>query len=258
MGSNRYIYDYIPREIILGRESKTIENVRDLKLVGRGIDGIVLRLDKDRVIKILKDNIELQKKCNKMTYEKVIKFMDNLDLKRIVQPRDIVYNKDGIYVGYTMDYIEDVTSSKKKGTPTYREPGDFTCGDLVDSFNEFEEDFAKLNEQKVQAKDINDRSYLFSRDFMHLCDMDKYLLVNNPQDINKSRLNYTIARFLCLEMKKKHEFTKEELKFLNNWVKTMSNSYSFKKDLEHEIGNDYHEKISDYADEKAKYIIKHR
>lgn len=38
----------------------------------------------------------------------------------------------------------------------------------------------------------------------------------------------------------------------------MSNSYSFKKDLEQEIGFDYRERIADYADEKVKYIIKHR
>ena len=30
------------------------------------------------------------------------------------------------------------------------------------------------------------------------------------------------------------------------------------KDLEQEIGFDYRERIADYADEKVKYIIKHR
>ena len=40
--------------------------------------------------------------------------------------------------------------------------------------------------------------------------------------------------------------------------KKMSNSYSFKKDLEQEIGIDYREKISDYVDEKVKSIIKHK
>ena len=89
---------YIPNsanEVIIGREGKKIENVEGLELVGRGIDGIVLKLNEEKVIKILKDNIELQKELNKMTYEKVIKFMDDLDLKRIIQPRDILYNKDG-------------------------------------------------------------------------------------------------------------------------------------------------------------------
>ena len=78
---------YIPNsanEVIIGREGKKIENVEGLELVGRGIDGIVLKLNEEKVIKILKDNIELQKELNKMTYEKVIKFMDDLDLKRII------------------------------------------------------------------------------------------------------------------------------------------------------------------------------
>ena len=38
---------YIPklaREVIIGREGKKIENVEDLELVRRGIDGIVLKL----------------------------------------------------------------------------------------------------------------------------------------------------------------------------------------------------------------------
>ena len=252
---------YIPNsanEVIIGREGKKIENVEGLELVGRGIDGIVLKLNEEKVIKILKDNIELEKELNKMTYEKVIKFMDDLDLKRIIQPRDILYNKDGVYVGYVMDYVPDITSEKYKGTPTYREPGDFTCGDLIDSFNDFEEDFARLSEQKIQAKDINDGSFLFSRDFMYLCDMDKYLLNHRATDINRAKLNFTIARFLCLEMKKNKNVSKDDAGILNEWVKKMSNSYSFKKDLEQEIGVDYREKISDYVDEKVKSIIKHR
>ena len=59
-------------------------------------------------------------------------------------------------------------------------------------------------------------------------------------------------------MKKNRELSKDDVKTLNVWVKKMSNSYSFKKDLEQEIGVDYREKISDYVDEKVKSIIKHR
>lgn len=103
----------------MGKESRIIRNVREFELVGRGIDGIVLRFDEKRVIKILKDSTELQKKNNKMTYEK---------------------------------------------------------------------------------------------------------------------LNYVIARFLYLEMKKCKNLTKEECKILNDWVKKMSNSYTFKRELEQEIG----------------------
>ena len=141
MGNNKYIYYFVPKEVVMGKESKTIRNVREFELVGRGIDGIVLRFDEKRVIKILKDSTKLQKKNNKMTYEK---------------------------------------------------------------------------------------------------------------------LNYVIARFLYLEMKKCKDLTKEECKILNDWVKKMSNSYTFKRELEQEIGINYREKISDYAEEKAKYIIKHR
>lgn len=141
MGNNKYIYYFVPKEVVMGKESKTIRNVREFELVGRGIDGIVLRFDEKRVIKILKDSTELQKKNNKMTYEK---------------------------------------------------------------------------------------------------------------------LNYVIARFLYLEMKKCKDLTKEECKTLNDWVKKMPNSYTFKRELEQEIGINYREKISDYAEEKAKYIIKHR
>ena len=93
---------------------------------------------------------------------------------------------------------------------------------------------------------------------MYLCDMDKYLLDHRATDINRAKLNFTIARFLCLEMKKNKNVSKDDAGILNAWVKKMSNSYSFKKDLEQEIGIDYREKISDYVDEKVKSIIKHR
>ena len=45
---------YIPNsanEVIIGREGKKIENVEGLELVGRGIDGIVLKLNEEKVIK---------------------------------------------------------------------------------------------------------------------------------------------------------------------------------------------------------------
>lgn len=160
-----------PKTVILKNNLEEIPNIYDLEKIGSGHDGLVFRYQ-DKVLKLLKYDINTRKVKNLMTFDKAIYFQKKLKLIRMTKPIDTMLDVDGIYTGIVMEYLDDVTTEKKKGTPRYKETGNFTCGDLVCSTNDLEEDFNELTKNRVQAKDLNRGSYIYTTDFMHLCDMD--------------------------------------------------------------------------------------
>lgn len=231
---------YGTKTVILRGNLKVIPNVYALEKLGAGHDGLVFRMG-DKALKLLKYDVEHRKTAGLMTFQKAIYFKDELDLKRITKPIDVMLDVDGNYTGYVMDYLEDVTAVKRKGTPIYKEPGDFTCGDLVKATYDLTDDFEKMTKKNVIAKDINRGTYIYSYDFMHLCDMDKYeygIEKSIADDMNKRMLNFAIAKYLYYEMLKANQFDKGQLKVLSTWVKKSCNSRTFLKDLEKEIGRD--------------------
>lgn len=246
-----------PITVILKNNLEEIPNIYDLEMVGSGHDGQVFKYQ-NRVLKLLKYNIETRKNKNLMTFDKAIYFEKNLILKRITTPIDSMLDINGIYIGPVMEYLDDVTSEKKKGTPRYKKTGDFTCGDLVCSVLDLEEDFNELTKNRVQAKDLNRGSYIYTTDFMHLCDMDKYLIKSSSSsvdDLNKRSLNFVIAKFLYYEMKKTENINKDDLKKLSNWVKKQCNSRGYIKELINDIKGDYTLPIEEYAHQKMKKIL---
>lgn len=245
-----------PFPVIFRNNLEIVPNIYDLEKVGAGHDGIVFRLG-DKVLKVLKYNIEDRKEKGLMTFEKAVFFQDEFDFNRIIQPKDVLLNEDGIYTGYVMDYLEDVTTDKMKDSPVYKQPGDFTCGDLIQSVNDLGEDFNDMTKKKVVAKDLNRGSYIYTADFMHLCDMDKFLMnCYGAEDFNKKALNFAIAKHLYYEMLKTDTFDKQQLRQLSNWIKESSNSRTFIQKLTTEIGHEYTTPIKEYAKEKVKTIIR--
>lgn len=249
----------VPKEtlsVTISSNSKKISNVFDLPRIGAGHDGIIFQFN-NQALKILKYDIVVRKEQGLMTFEKALYFKDNLHLQRITQPTDILLDQDGVYTGYMMPYIDDLTSLKKKGTPRYRQPGDFSCGDLIESWDLLEQDFSQLTANHVRAKDINRGSYLFGSDFMYLCDMDKYVITSgNSDDLNRSSLNFTMAKFLAYEMEKSDAYDRSRKREINYWVKKQSNSRGFFQRIRAEIGSDYTTPISEFTDYKVKTLLR--
>lgn len=251
-----------PKTIILKSNLEEIPNIYDLEKVGSGHDGLVFRYQ-DKVLKLLKYDIETRKIKNLMTFDKAIYFQKKLKLKRIAKPIDTILDEDGIYTGIVMEYLDDVTNEKKKETPRHKETGNFTCGDLVCSILDLEEDFNELTKNKVQAKDLNRGSYIYTTDFIHLCDMDKYVIKassSSVDDLNRRTLNFVIAKFLYYEMVKQNHFdskvNKEELRKLSQWVKINCNSRTYLGEMVEEVKSDYHMPLSEYATYKSKSILR--
>ena len=237
----------------------TISDLKKLEKIGAGHDGVVYRYG-DLALKYLKYDIEHRKEKNLMTFDKISYLMENLDLHRIIAPNDILLDGDGIYTGYVMPFIEDLHSKKKENTAEYRTPGSYLILDLLYAIADLKNDFEQLTENRVIAKDINRGSYIYAKDFLHLCDMDKYIIRNQKDSYirnqNLNMLNFVLAKFLLYEMQKSDIYTRNDSKTLSNWVKKSSNSRTFIDELIKDMGNNYHEPISEYAEYKVKKLIK--
>lgn len=220
---------WVPSDVWLASDLSQVSGVRDLPKLGCGHDGAVFKYGDDKALKLLKYGIEGRKDKSLMTFEKCLYFVDELNgLKRIVTPCDILLDSSGVYTGYVMHLLDDVTLDSKKGTAYYKKIGDFTCGDLALAVNELAEDFNLLSKKRVVAADLNRGSMIITRRFLELCDTDKYEIsckdLSKIENENANSNRYVIARFLGDEMIKMGASNKE----VSRWVKTFTNDvYAF-------------------------------
>lgn len=238
---------YESKAVVLSQDLHIIPNIYDLEKLGTGHDGFVFRYG-DKALKLLKYDVEHRKAKGLMTFEKTVFFKNELDMKRIVNPIDIMLDIDGAFSGYVMECLEDITVEKNKESSM--QVGDFSCESLMASFYDLQDDFNQLTKKKVLAKDINKGSYLYCQDFMHICDVDKFehnSSCSAIDDLNKKSLNFVIAKCLYYEMLKLDELDKEQLKKLSRWVKKCSNSRTFLNELEREINYSSKSPISEYV-----------
>lgn len=245
--------------IIFKGSSIKIDDVFSLEKIGAGHDGYVFRYN-DKALKVLKYDILTRKTKDLMTFDKAMYFAENMRFHRFASPEDILLDEDGVYCGYSMKFLDDVTLEKKKGTPRYRTTSSFTCGDLIHAFDELESDVENLSKHKIEMRDLNKGSYVFTSDFMQIVDMDKFKrYINshaNVKDKNVSSLNFLIAKFLLMEMKRARGIvTEEQVKILNTWLKRTVNSRHLLNDLSKEIGTNYSMTIGEFAKEKANRIL---
>ena len=248
-----------PKQLYLGNNFKPIPNVFKLDRVGAGHDGFVYR-DDDVVYKVLKHDIDERKVRGLMSFEKA-RIFSTLDVKRLAKPIDVLIDEDGRYAGYVMHYYEDLT--KDSSSPRFKNIGDFTCGELIHSVNELECDFAELTRRGICPKDLNRGSYIFSSDFMHLCDMDKYHFSRNRAlQVNWEQLNFVVAKMMYFEkierdgISKTAEETKEINKKMNDWVRKSSNTKEFIQHLRNEIGSNYSVPIREFTDYTFQKVIR--
>lgn len=248
-------FKHMKKGLVFMSDYEYIENIFALPHIGSGHDGFVFEYG-DLALKLLKYDIGKRNKDKLMTFEKASFFCRNLKLKRIEVPMDILLDEDGIFSGYVMRRIRDLSSEKYVGTPIQRLPGDFTCGQLLWAASELGDDFSELSKKGVRAKDINAGSFLYPADYVHLCDVDKYQLTKDSslERDNMQKYRYTLARLLYLQMS--DGCSKEELRALNKWVKQSSNNSSFLGSLTSEIGGNFSDSISEFASYKVKSILR--
>ncbi len=237
----------LPNEVVVDNK-EVITNVKELDKVGAGVDGLLFRHN-DKVLKILKDDFSNPNTINlSMNYDKLLYFKDNLHLSRITNPTGVLYNVYGKYIGYTMDYLDDVVKHSKKNVE------DFTCEDLNKSIRGLKNDFDQLSKNKIVAQDINLGSYIFTDDFLHLCDMDRYIFSQETY-LNDSNLNFVLAKLLYFSITKLDTYDKSQLRKLSRWVKSCSKSSSFLEDLESETYKNKDASVLEFISDKSIQIL---
>lgn len=243
------------KSLLLVNNKLTIPNIFELEKLGAGIDGYVFKY-RDLALKLLKYDINERKNKNLMTFEKTRYFESELDLKRIIMPIDIMLDEDGVFAGYAMKYLDDVTIDKRKGSPIHKTPGDFSCGDFVHATMEFSEDFEQLNKKKVIPEDINKKSFIYTQSYAYLCDTDKYQISQHDVTmINRDTLNFIIAKLLYWVMLDLEFYDKEDLKHISRWLKKSIHDKEFVSKIIKEIGTDYSTSINEYCRYKVKRIV---
>ena len=245
----------IHKPVVMCNSYKFIPDIAELDKIGAGHDGVIYRYE-DFVIKVLKYDINFRKEKDLMTFEKATYIANNLNLRRIAQPIDTLLDSDGIYTGYVMKYFDDVT--KDKTSPYYQTSGEFLMRDMHRSVDELEEDVHALSNKKVLINDLNRGSYIYTKDHMIMCDMDKFHIIHSlgsPEDLNRSALNFFISKSLYYEMDKSGAFTKDELKQLIHWVKKCSNSTRYLEEVRKDCMSDPNYPIGEYAREKGKMLV---
>ena len=252
---------YIPRKkLFTGTNFKEIPDVFSLERVGAGHDGFVYR-DGDVVYKVLKHGIDGRKERGLMSFDKTMNFQ-TLDVNRIIKPDDVLIDEDGVYAGYVMHYYEDLSKKDEEGI-VKKQIGEFTVEDFLTSVSELCDDVSELTKRGIVIKDINRGSYIFSSDFLHICDMDKYFL-NRGQAlrINWNQLNFIVAKLMYFEKMeregyfKDNEFANEINKRMNKWVSKSANASNFIRTLETELsGSSLNSSLSEFVDFTFQKII---
>lgn len=244
------------KSIILDSSHEIVPNIFVLEKIGAGHDGIVFRYG-DKALKLLKYDVTLRRKQGLMTYDKAISFSDNLNLRRITDPIDTFSDVDGNFIGYVMNYLDAVNSPKKEGTSLYKRPTEFTCSDLFDSMLELALDFENLTNNKILVSDVNRGSYIYTDDFLHLCDMDKYQIyfAGDLACKNNTTFNFVISKMLFFMMQYDNEFSSLERKKLSAWIRNCSNSPEFLSTLLEEVYEKRDESIGEFVNVKVKKIL---
>lgn len=252
---------YIPRKkLFTGTNFKEIPDVFSLERVGAGHDGFVYR-DGDVVYKVLKHGIDGRKERGLMSFDKAMNFQ-TLDVNRIIKPDDVLIDEDGVYAGYVMHYYEDLSKKDEEGI-VKKQIGEFTVEDFLTSVSELCDDVSELTKRGIVIKDINRGSYIFSSDFLHICNMDKYFL-NRGQAlrINWNQLNFIVAKLMYFEKMeregyfKDNEFANEINKRMNKWVSKSANASNFIRTLETELnGSNLNSPLSEFVDFTFQKII---
>ena len=161
--------------IIKGKTFDFSEEDLDYLYLGEGTEATCYRIrdyENDFVMKIHHDKPE------KTTLDKeTCKIIKNIDTERIKLPNELIYDEDGNYLGYTIDYVD------------YKKPKirSLKISKLVDDFYTLERDIDKLTKNNIYVDDLNIGNTIFS-DGIYICDPGSFSIAEEKDE--KRYLNY--------------------------------------------------------------------
>ena len=197
--------------IINGRTYEFEKEDLDSMFIDEGEEGCCYRVRNYRDDFVMKIHHEDPEKV--FLDEDTCKIMKEIKTERILLPNDLIYDQDGKYLGYTMDFIE------------YKRPKirNLKIGKVVDEFYTLEKDVDKLSSNYVYIDDLRIFNTIFSNG-IYICDPGSFSLAENNNQkrfagyYNKKMINeYEIVEviFNLLKFNKKEQELLKKV-FLDN------------------------------------------
>lgn len=149
-----------------------IPSKKELQLIHRGRDGDIYKY-LDYAIKFVK--VDLGKVTYFMTIKKVRKFIEVFNHELLVSPKEIIYDRNQKYVGYSMKYIEN------KGIKS------LSCDVFLESAEKLRECFDLFTENGIEAFDTHGRNIL-TNEKIFLIDFDRFNLVEKSSELKKTNI----------------------------------------------------------------------
>lgn len=110
-------------------------------------------------------------------YDNKIQSLTQLKHKNIVAPKEILRDSSGLFIGYTMPFIDSVEPLTKLMTKSYKSRNHISTDALIELILKMREVYQFIHDKKCVVVDGNDNNILFRKDnksFPYFIDVDSY------------------------------------------------------------------------------------
>jgi hypothetical protein len=144
--------------------------VNKLKILTEGGEGIIYKYNKDKLIKIYKDNVNKIEKEEKLKILLNKKFNDN-----VITPIELCYDNNNNFIGYLMNRINDIEELKQLSNKKFIITNGIKRKDIIAMLIKIKNNLIDLHNENIVISDFNDKNILFDKNFnIYFIDVDSY------------------------------------------------------------------------------------
>ncbi|MDE7417368.1 MAG: hypothetical protein K2N44_13895 [Lachnospiraceae bacterium] len=149
--------------------------------LAEGGEGVIYEYN-GQVIKVYKPGANLQSKQNKVQWL-IRKSLSGLLPQEVVCPRDIVVDKGGVFIGFSMDKVEG-EEVKKLANRKFLTANNITTKDIISMLVKIQEVLSRLHDNHIFIGDLNDQNILFDEQFrVYFIDCDSWTVENEKCEV---------------------------------------------------------------------------
>ncbi|MDE5823610.1 MAG: hypothetical protein K2H91_02850 [Lachnospiraceae bacterium] len=149
--------------------------------LAEGGEGVIYEYN-GQVIKVYKPGANLQSKQNKVQWL-IRKSLSGLLPQEVVCPRDIVVDKGGVFIGFSMDKVEG-EEVKKLANRKFLTANNITTKDIISMLVKIQEVISRLHDNHIFIGDLNDQNILFDEQFrVYFIDCDSWTVENEKCEV---------------------------------------------------------------------------
>ena len=227
-------------KLIIGEKKVNIPDIEFMdRYVKEGSEGTIYEYKGDAL------KIYHERCFKKRLTEEEAKKLSNIKTKRIMMPKDLIYDENGEFIGYTTPF--KIEREKKY-------VGLLKMEELLKEANIINNDAMILAKQKISLKDLHYDNLLLSNNEIYLCDPGEYEFcdnsVSNIYRDNIIELNYLFTRMILTDYLGLTNAQKEALK---NYFEPSDDYFIDRLTSEKEYN--FSQKVKPFFDKLTKKLI---